>query len=116
MVKLNEKDASIPARAIDGSAGYDLFSCETTTIPPMEQRIINLGFAMQLPDGTHGRIAPRSSMTLNHKITVMAGVIDPDYTGDVKVILYNYGTEPFEIIPRQKVAQLVLERFETPDI
>ena len=71
---------------------------------------------MTLPTGTYGRIAPRSGLTVHNKVTVMAGVIDPDYRGDIMVILYNYGSELFSITPRQKIAQFVLEKFETPHI
>ena len=52
-------------------------------------------------------------MTVNNKVTVMAGVIDPDYTGEIKVILYNYGTKPYDVHPRAKIAQLILEKFES---
>ena len=50
---------------------------------------------------------------MNNKMTVMAGVIDPDYTGEIKVILYNYGTKPYAVHPRAKIAQLILEKFES---
>ena len=115
-MKLNEKDAVTPARSTDGSAGYGLFSCEYLTILPNEQIIVNLEFSMKIPEGTYGRIAPRSGMMVKNIITLMAGVIDPDYTRDVKVVLYNYGSEPFQITAQQKFTQLVLKKFETVNI
>ena len=81
-----------------------LFSCENLTIPPHEQAVVNIGLCMKLPQGTYGRIAPRSGLTVRHKITVMAGVIDPDYTGNIMVVLYNYGNTPFQVEERQKIA------------
>ena len=55
-------------------------------------------------------------MLFRNRVTAMAEVIDPDYTSDIKVVLYNYGSEPFVITARQKITQLVLEKFEPTDI
>jgi dUTP pyrophosphatase len=64
----------------------------------------------------YGRVAPRSGLTVKHGIHVGAGVIDPDYTGEIKVALFNLGDVPFEIKKGDRIAQLVLERCETPDV
>jgi dUTP pyrophosphatase len=62
----------------------------------------------------YGRVAPRSGLTVKHGIHVGAGVIDPDYTGEIKVALFNLGDGPFEVKKGDRIAQLILERCETP--
>jgi dUTP pyrophosphatase len=64
--------------------------------------------------GVYGRIAPRSGLAVKHGVQTGAGVIDPDYTGELKVILFNHGSEKFEIKKGDRIAQLILEKCETP--
>jgi len=78
--------------------------------------IVNTGIAIVIPKNCYGRIAPRSSLAVKHGIQVGAGVIDPDYTGEVKVVLFNQGQDDFKISVGDRIAQLVLERCETPDV
>ena len=80
----------------------------------MERGIVNTGIAATIPIGTYGRIAPRSGLAVKHGIQTGAGVIDPDYTGELKVILFNQGSEKFEIKQGDRIAQLILEKCETP--
>jgi dUTP pyrophosphatase len=65
---------------------------------------------------TDGRIAPRSGLASKHHIDVGAGVIDADYRGQVKILLFNFGTTDFEIKEGDRVAQLILERIYTPEV
>ena len=110
-------DAIIPTRGSDGAVGYDLYSSEDATVPCQAGRaLVGTGIALSIPDGLYGRVAPRSGLAVKHCINVGAGVIDPDYTGEVKVVLFNHGTEDFEIKKGDRIAQLVLERCETPPI
>lgn len=74
------------------------------------------GVAVVLPVGTYGRVAPRSGLAVKHGINVGAGVVDPDYTGEVKVLLFNHGVDAFEVKRGDRIAQLILERCETPDV
>ena len=67
-----------------------------------------------IPLGCYGRIAPRSGLTVKYGIHVGAGVIDPDYTGELKVCLFNLGSVPFEIKQGERIAQLILEKCSTP--
>ena len=78
--------------------------------------LVGTGIALSIPDGLYGRVAPRSGLAVKHCINVGAGVIDPDYTGEVKVVLFNHGTEDFEIKKGDRIAQLILEKCETPMI
>ena len=75
------------------------------------------GVAIVLPPGVYGRVALRSGLAVKHGIQVGAGVVDPDYTGEVKVVLFNHGDKDFEVKRRgERIAQLVLERCETPGV
>lgn len=109
-------DAIIPTRTSPGSVGYDLYSMEEIVLPPLERAFISTGVCASLPHGVYGRIAPRSGLTLKHGIQTGAGIIDPDFTGELKVILFNHGSEPFVIKKGNRIAQMILERCETPII
>jgi dUTP pyrophosphatase len=109
-------DAIIPTRTSPGSVGYDLYSMEEIVVPPLERAFISTGVCASLPHGVYGRIAPRSGLTLKHGIQTGAGIIDPDFTGELKVILFNHGSEPFVIKKGNRIAQMILERCETPII
>jgi dUTP pyrophosphatase len=110
--KLTHK-ARIPTKGIQGAAGHDLFASINTTIPPGGQEVVPTRIAIGLPHGTYGRIAPRSGLTIKKQINTEAGVIDPDYTGEVKVVLRNLGSEQFLIGQGDRIAQLVVERIST---
>ena len=73
-----------PTRVTSGSAGYDLHSSKETVIAPHIRQLVATGIAITVPAGTYGRIAPRSGTSVKHSIDVGAGVIDEDYTGEVK--------------------------------
>ena len=110
-------DAIVPTRGSDGAVGYDLYSSEDATVPCQAGRaLVGTGITIVLPPGVYGRVAPRSGLAVKHCINVGAGVIDPDYTGEIKVVLFNHGVEDFEIKKGDRIAQLILERCETPII
>ena len=110
-------DARLPTRGSDGAVGYYLYSSEDATVPCQAGRaLVSTGIAIRLPEGVYGRVAHRSGLAVKHCINVGAGVIDPDYTGEVKVVLFNHGMENFEIKKGDRIAQLILERCETPII
>ena len=116
-VKKLSFDARLPTRGSDGAVGYDLYSSEDATVPCQAGRaLVGTGIALSIPDGLYGRVAPRSGLAVKHCINVGAGVIDPDYTGEIKVVLFNHGEKDFEIKKGDRIAQLVLERCETPPI
>tara|TARA_Y100000996_G_scaffold414463_1_gene405421 strand:- start:1042 stop:1473 length:432 start_codon:yes stop_codon:yes gene_type:complete len=107
-------DATLPTRASPGSVGYDLYSLNDLCIQPNSRDIVSTGVCATIPMGCYGRIAPRSGLTVKYGIHVGAGVIDPDYTGELKVCLFNLGSVPFEIKKGDKIAQLILEKCMTP--
>ena len=109
--------AILPVRASSRAAGYDLFSIDSYVVLPGRRVVVATGITIQLPPGTYGRIAPRSGLAVKHGLDTLAGVIDPDYTGEVKVVLQNLDcTQPFVIRPGYRIAQLILEQCVTPDV
>lgn len=108
--------STLPTRGSAHAVGYDLYASEDYLIPHGTRMIVNTGIAIVIPKNCYGRIAPRSSLAVKHGIQVGAGVIDPDYTGEVKVVLFNQGQDDFKISVGDRIAQLVLERCETPDV
>lgn len=110
LIKKLSENATLPKRATDKSIGLDLYSCETTCIPAGNRALVRTGVAVKTPQGTYGRIAPRSGLALKFGIDVGAGVIDPDYTGEVGVLLFNFGTCDYSIAHGERIAQLILEK------
>jgi len=115
-VKRLDDTAILPHRASGGAVGYDLYCHQDVRIVPGSRELVGTGIAVVVPVGTYGRVAPRSGLAVKHGIQVGAGVIDPDYTGEVKVLLFNHGDDVFEAKRGDRVAQLVLERCETPEV
>ena len=114
-VKLNYKDAIKPSRGSDEAAGYDLYVYEGGSLMHNETRLFDTGISIRVPEGTYGRIAPRSSLAMKG-IMVNAGVIDRDYTGPVKVMLHNLSNDNFVIEKGNRIAQLILEKISTPEV
>lgn len=108
-VKKLHPDAQLPTRGTPHSAGFDLYCVENYTIPPGAHCAIPTGIAVKMPFGFYGRVAPRSGLAIKYGINVHAGVIDPDYTGEIKVALINHGNKIVEIRKGERIAQLILE-------
>jgi dUTP pyrophosphatase len=110
--------AQPPHRAHD-SAGYDLFAAEDGVLGPGERGSFGTGIALAIPDGHAGLVLPRSGVAARHGISLVnaPGLIDPDYRGEVRVLLLNTDmNEPFEISIGDRIAQLLVVRFETPEL
>jgi dUTP pyrophosphatase len=117
-VRLLHPAAEPPARTRSGDAGYDLRSVEAATVPPGGRGTVGTGFALALPPGVAGLVTPRSGLAAQHGVTCLnaPGLIDPNYRGEVRVILHNSGVEPFVIAPGDRVAQLLLVPFWAPAV
>ena len=115
-VKKLDQNATLPTRGSGGAVGYDLYSTDEVVVPPTHRALIGTGIAAVLPVGVYGRVAPRSGLAVKHGIQVGAGVVDPDYTGEIKVVLFNHGDKDFEVRKGDRIAQLILERCETPSV
>jgi dUTP pyrophosphatase len=99
-----------------GAAGFDLYSDDTADVLPRSQQLISTGISIKLPDRTYGRVASRSGLAVKNGIHVGAGVIDQDYRGEIKVLLYNLSDETFKVKPGDRIAQLICERYESPEV
>ena len=109
-VKLNE-DAKLPKRATVASAGYDLNSLEElVVIPAGERAVISTGIGWDMAEASNvcGFIKPRSSLAVKYGLDTLAGVIDADYTDEIKVVLINHSSLDVHINKGDKIAQLVI--------
>jgi dUTP pyrophosphatase len=115
-VKILSPRGRLPTRESEEAAGYDLYSAEDKLIPPFGQERFNLQIAIQVPYGTYGRIAPRSSLAYRSRIGVSGEVVDRDYRGPVKVTLTNGLDANFVVQEGDRIAQLVIEKIERPEV
>jgi dUTP pyrophosphatase len=110
-------DLPLPARQTQGSAGYDVASAEPDfVLAAGERRLVATGLEIELPPDVECQVRPRSGLALRHGITLpnTPATIDPDYRGELRVIVWNAGSEPVPIPRGTRIAQLVFARFETP--
>ena len=99
----------LPAYASEHAAGLDVVAAETLTLAPGARHAVATGFAIAIPHGYEVQVRPRSGLALKQGLSVLntPGTIDSDYRGEVKVILANLGSEPFDIVRGERIAQLV---------
>lgn len=116
---VNKSKWDVPAYATPLSAGVDLHANidENITLKPLERTLVPTGLYMAIPVGYEGQVRPRSGMAAKHGITVLntPGTIDADYRGEIKVILVNLSNEEFEIVPGERIAQMVFAKHETAE-
>lgn len=115
-VFLRSEKATTPTKGSALAAGYDLYASENAVIPAQGQGLVATDISIIVPVGTYGRVAPRSGLAVKHGISTGAGVIDADYRGEVKIVLFNHSTKDFEIKSGDRIAQLVLEKIINADI
>jgi dUTP pyrophosphatase len=117
-VRLLHPDARAPARTRPGDAGHDLRSVERAVVPAGGRAVVGTGLAVAIPPGLAGLVTPRSGLAAEHGITCLnaPGLIDPNYRGEVKVILHNAGADEFLVEPGDRIAQLVLVPCWTPAV
>ncbi len=115
-VKRLHADAVLPSLGHPESAGCDLYAAKDDFVAAHGKAVIPTGIAIELPAGTYGRVANRSSMSVRNHIQVAAGVIDPGYTGEIGVVLFNHSSKDYMIRKHDRVAQLILESFQTPTV
>ena len=113
---VNKSGQPVPAYATALSAGMDLRACleAPVTLGPLERTLVPTGLFIALPPGFEAQVRPRSGLAAKHGITVLntPGTIDADYRGEIKVILVNLSNTPFEIVPGERIAQMVVARHE----
>lgn len=116
-IKRLTENAKLPSRGSEGAAGYDLYSTSKHVIKPGERVLVSTGLAINLKRGRYARIAPRSGLSVKYGIHVGAGVVDSDYRGEIKVLLYNLDTKnDFEVNIGDRIAQMIIEYCDTPEI
>jgi dUTP diphosphatase len=112
MLEVNAQGQLLPEYSSLGAAGADLYANEAVTLGPGERHAVATGLRIEIPPGHAGLVWPRSGLAVRHGIDTLAGVIDSDYRGEVRVVLVNHGQQPFTIEPGDRIAQLVLQKVE----
>ena len=113
-------DIPLPEYATDGSAGLDLRAAvnETLILKPKERALVPTGVIIGLTHGFEARVRPRSGLAVKNGIMLVnsPGTIDSDYRGEIKVIMFNSGDEPFEIERGDRIAQLIISKYERVEL
>lgn len=113
---VNKSNHRLPEYATPGSAGMDLKAntTEPIVLKPLERQMIPTGIHIQLPEGYEAQIRPRSGLAAKYGISIVnaPGTCDMDYTGEIKVILINLSNENFVVNPGERIAQMVVARYE----
>ena len=113
---VNKSAYEAPFYATVNSAGMDLKANidEPITLEPLQRAMVPTGLYIALPEGTEAQVRPRSGLAAKHGITVLntPGTIDADYRGEIKVILVNLSNSPFVIEPGERIAQMIVARYE----
>jgi dUTP pyrophosphatase len=117
-VKLLHPQARPPVRGREGDAGYDLSCVEPFVLRPGERRTVQTGVAIALPPGIAGLVMPRSGLAHRHGIACVnsPGLIDPNYRGELRVVLVNHGEEMFRARAGDRIAQLLLVPYWAPEL
>ena len=113
---VNHSPYPCPAYATEQSAGVDLRAHleAPVLLQPLQRTLVPTGLHIALPAGYEAQVRPRSGLAAKHGVTVLntPGTIDADYRGEIKVILVNLSDQPFEIVPGERIAQMVIARHE----
>ena len=113
--KLSEKAIS-PHQATPGSVGYDLFTPIDFQIQPKEQKTVFTDLAIAPPEGYYAQLMSKSGLTVLYELVVKAGVVDPDFTGNIGVVLKNNSDQPIERLAGEQIAQLLFIKIATPTL
>ena len=113
---VNKSNHRLPEYATSGSAGMDLKAntTESIVLGPLERQMIPTGLYIALPEGYEAQVRPRSGLAAKYGVTVAnsPGTVDADYRGEIKVILINLSNEKFVVNPGDRIAQMVVARYE----
>jgi len=107
-VKRLHPDAELPVRKREGDAGLDLYSVEEVVLKPGQWVAVPTGIAVEIPEGHFGLIKDRSGLALKHALHCLAGVVDENYRGEIKVVLINLGNEEVKLEKGTRIAQLLI--------
>jgi dUTP pyrophosphatase len=116
---INKSNNPLPEYSTPQSAGFDLRANldNIEILKPGERKLVGTGLFIALEPGYEAQVRPRSGLALKKGITVLnaPGTVDADYRGEVGVILYNASNEDFEIVPGERIAQMVIAKYERID-
>jgi dUTP pyrophosphatase len=115
-VKKLVPEAKLPTRAHSDDAGLDLYSSEEYTLQPEERHMVKTGIAVAIPSGFVGLIWDKSGLVVKAGLKTMGGVIDAAYRGEIMVIVANLSDTPYAIEKGAKIAQLLIQKVELPEI
>ncbi len=115
-VKKLHPEAFLPFRANEADAGGDLASVENMVIPAGQRALISTGIAIENNNpNTYFQIAPRSGLAVKYGIDVFAGIVDQNYTGEIKVVLFNSGDKDYKINIGDRIAQIIQVHISIPE-
>jgi dUTP pyrophosphatase len=116
-IKKLSPDAILPsyAHGADEDAGLDLRALERAVLRPGTAQAVPTGIAIEIPPGYEAQVRPRSGLALKHSITVNFGTIDPGYRGEIRVIMFNLGQADYTVEKGDRIAQLIVARYESID-
>ncbi len=115
-VKKLRPDAVLPVRKRKGDAGLDLYAVEDVVLKPGEWKAVPTGIAVEIPEGHFGLIKDRSGLALKHALHCLAGVVDENYRGEVKVVMINLGGEEFKVKRGTRIAQFLIVPYLSVDV
>jgi dUTP pyrophosphatase len=112
----DKTDIPLPHYATEGAAGMDICAAveKDTAIHPNDTALIPTGLIIELPQGYEAQIRPRSGLAIKHNVGILnsPGTIDSDYRGEVKIILTNFGKNPYTIHRGDRIAQMIISKYE----
>lgn len=112
-----DEGAKMPTRAhVETDAGLDLYTKETKIIWPHDSATFDTGVHMAFEPGTYGKIESKSGLNVKHGIVACGGVVDVGYTGSIVVKLYNLSDDQYTFNAGDKIAQLIIQRYENPEL
>ena len=113
---VNQSENKLPFYQTEDSAGMDLRAAlsESVELKPLERKLVPTGLSIELPKGYEAQVRPRSGLSFKHGVTVLnaPGTIDADYRGEIGVILVNLSDKAFTVEPGERIAQLVVSKYE----
>ena len=119
-IKKLENNTNIPAYQTEGSSGMDLYAgiSEPMTLKPLERKLIPTGIKIELPIGYEAQVRARSGLSIKHGLTLINGIgtVDSDYRGELCVPMVNISNEEYTINPNDRIAQMVICKYEKVDI
>lgn len=110
------KTAKIPKHSRPGDAALDLHADESIIIPAKGRSPINTGIMVEIPQGYWGSFRDRGGLAFNHGLTVLAGVLDSNYRGELKVVLFNTSDNDYQVSAGDRIAQMIVMRHETAEL